>query len=106
MHQIINLAHLLRENHDQSLKNLAGHLSTRQLIRIAARIKQFPTADVYGILEDTFMIKFLPAITRKSLDKLIGSVGIEPQHDLNSEACVRCQILDGVLTIGCLEVLK
>uniref|UniRef100_A0AAR5PQP5 von Willebrand factor A domain-containing protein 8 n=2 Tax=Dendroctonus ponderosae TaxID=77166 RepID=A0AAR5PQP5_DENPD len=101
LHQIINLAHLLRENQDQSLKNLAGHLSTRQLIRIAARIKQFPTANVYGILEDTFMIKFLPSITRKSLDKLIGSVGIPPQDDLSHEASsVRCQVADGVLTIG------
>ncbi|KAH1005033.1 hypothetical protein HUJ04_006106 [Dendroctonus ponderosae] len=96
LHQIINLAHLLRENQDQSLKNLAGHLSTRQLIRIAARIKQFPTANVYGILEDTFMIKFLPSITRKSLDKLIGSVGIPPQDDLSHEASsVRCQVADG-----------
>ncbi|CAG9772643.1 unnamed protein product [Ceutorhynchus assimilis] len=102
LHKILNLAHLLRENQDQSLKNLAGHLSTRQLIRIAARIKQFPTENVYGILEETFMIKFLPSITRKSLEKLISNVGIIPPNSTidHGEENIRLEVKNNVLTIG------
>ncbi|KAL1505421.1 hypothetical protein ABEB36_004993 [Hypothenemus hampei] len=102
LHKIINLAHLLRENSDQSLRNLAGHLSTRQLIRIAARIKHYRPENVYGILEETFMIKFLPSITRKSLEKLIINVGI-PKNDILMEhepSNIRCEVKNNILTIG------
>ncbi|XP_050294276.1 LOW QUALITY PROTEIN: von Willebrand factor A domain-containing protein 8 [Anthonomus grandis grandis] len=102
LHKIIDLAHILRSNNDQSLKNLAGHLSTRQLIRIAARMKQFHTEDAYSMLEETFMLKFLPAITKKSLEKLILNVGIAPSEDFleRNEKNIRCEVVDGILTIG------
>ncbi|XP_066146647.1 von Willebrand factor A domain-containing protein 8 [Euwallacea fornicatus] len=102
LHKIINLAHLLRENQDRSLKNLAGHLSTRQLLRISGRLKRFHTENIYGILEETFMIKFLPSITRKSLENLISSVGITPQEKLLEHDCsnIKCEVKNNILTIG------
>ena len=94
---------MLRESQDHALKNLAGHLSTRQLIRIAARMKSFQTEDAYSMLEETFMAKFLPPLTRKSLEKTIIHCGIFPlEGDLveNGEQNIKCEVNDGVLTIG------
>ncbi|XP_030747712.1 von Willebrand factor A domain-containing protein 8 [Sitophilus oryzae] len=103
LHKIINLAHSLRGHQDATLKNLAGHLSTRQLIRIAARMKHFGNEDPYSILEETFMMKFLPSLTKKSLEKTIISEGIVPQDNpiLNrGEQNIKCEVKDNVLTIG------
>ncbi|KAL3279620.1 hypothetical protein HHI36_017125 [Cryptolaemus montrouzieri] len=98
LHQIIDLAHILRTNPDLTLKSLAGHLSTRQLVRIAARMKTFPT-DAYEAVEETFMMKFLPSLTKKALEKTIANVGIEPKNNLG-EKNVQCKIENGILKIG------
>lgn len=42
MKNIIELAQLLREATDPTIKNLAGTLSTRQLLRIAHRLTEYP----------------------------------------------------------------
>lgn len=82
-----------------SLKNLAGHLSTRQLLRIAARMKNFPTDDVYDTVQATFMIKFLPPMTRQALEKTLAKIGIVPPKTETSRS-IKCEIKNGVLTIG------
>lgn len=94
------MAHLLRNNRDLSLKNLAGHLSTRQLLRIAARMKNFPTTDIYETVQATFMIKFLPAMTRQALEKTLTKIGIVPTKSTSTHQNIKCEIKDGVLTIG------
>ncbi|KAG5885894.1 hypothetical protein JTB14_019153 [Gonioctena quinquepunctata] len=99
MHQIIELAHILRNSPDPTLKNLSGHLSTRQLIRIAARMKNYPTNNIYAILQETFMIKFLPSLTRQVLEKTIEKVKINPEES-NDEGLIKCEVKDGLLTIG------
>ncbi|KAF7279849.1 hypothetical protein GWI33_006657 [Rhynchophorus ferrugineus] len=103
LHKIINIAHALRENQDPALKNLAGHLSTRQLIRIAARMKSYGSEDPFAILEETFMMKFLPSLTKKSLERTIISMGIVQQNNqiLNrGEQNIKCEVKDNILTIG------
>ncbi|XP_044761445.1 von Willebrand factor A domain-containing protein 8 [Coccinella septempunctata] len=98
LHQIIDLAHTLRNSTDPTLKNLAGHLSTRQLMRIAARMKNYPT-DPYEALEETFMIQFLPSLAKKALEKTISKVGINPNPEESAKK-LECDVKDGVLTIG------
>lgn len=66
-------------------------------------MKIFKTENVYGILEETFMIKFLPSITRKSMEKLISGVGIVPLDNSilgREESNIRCEVNDNILTIG------
>ncbi|CAH1987082.1 unnamed protein product [Acanthoscelides obtectus] len=98
LHRIIDLAHMLRTSPDQSLQNLAGHLSTRQLLRIASRMKKYHTSP-FEILQETFMIKFLPSLTKQALEKTITNVGIVPSY-IKEDEPVECSVKDGILTIG------
>lgn len=82
-----------------SLRNLAGHLSTRQLLRLAARMKNFPTNSAYETIESTFMIKFLPPLTRHALEKTILKIGIS-QSKQETPNNIGYEIKDNILTIG------
>lgn len=78
---------------------MAGHLSTRQLLRIAARMKSFPTTDAYDTVQATFMIKFLPSMTRQAFEKTLSKIGIVPPKTKTIQN-IKCEIKDGVLIIG------
>lgn len=100
LHRIIDLAHILRESPDMTLRNIAGHLSTRQLLRIASRMQKFPTNDIYDILQDTFMIKFLPSLTRQGLEITLKNLGIEPLFPNENDEPLKCEVSDNIVTIG------
>ncbi|EFA13666.1 von Willebrand factor A domain-containing protein 8-like Protein [Tribolium castaneum] len=102
MHKIIELAHVLRHSGDQTLLNLAGHLSTRQILRLAARMSQFPTTDLYDVLETTFMVKFLPSLARGALERTFERLGVT--QAARDPISVKCEVQDGVLTIGASSV--
>ncbi|XP_017481252.1 PREDICTED: von Willebrand factor A domain-containing protein 8 [Rhagoletis zephyria] len=105
--KIINLSHYLRESSDPTLLNLAGTLSTRQLLKIARRISAFPSGNAggsdlisaYDILQNTFLAKFMPALPRAALEDAIARSGIEKT---STRSAIRLKITtDGnVLTIG------
>lgn len=96
--QLVDLAHVLRGNTDPTLQNLAGHLSTRQLLRIAARLEKYPNSSAYEAVESTFMAKFLPTFTRQALEKAVFKLKIVPNKTITSSA--RYRIDNSVLTIG------
>ncbi|CAH0553600.1 unnamed protein product [Brassicogethes aeneus] len=99
LHKIIDLAHILRNHPDATLRNLAGHLSTRQLLRISNRMKHFKIDNIYETMQETFMMQFLPSLTRQALEKTIAKLNIVPDlTDRNK--MVKCEVKDGVLTIG------
>uniref|UniRef100_V5I964 von Willebrand factor A domain-containing protein 8 n=1 Tax=Anoplophora glabripennis TaxID=217634 RepID=V5I964_ANOGL len=100
LYKLIELAHILRTSQDISLKNLAGHLSTRQLLRVAARLKHFPIDNPYDTIQEIFMMKFLPSLTRQVLEKTIRNIGISPNKKKAHIAKVKCEINDNILTIG------
>lgn len=62
-------------------------------------MRSFPTADVYGIVEDTFMIKFLPSVTRQGLEKTLAKIGIIPSKT-ETPKTVKCEVQNDILTIG------
>ncbi|XP_017778440.1 PREDICTED: von Willebrand factor A domain-containing protein 8 [Nicrophorus vespilloides] len=99
LHQIINLAHVLRDSPDPTLKNLSGHLSTRQLLRIASRMQKFPTDDAYDTIEKTFMAKFLPSLAREALEKTLDKVDILPNMSTTTNE-LKCEVVNDVVTIG------
>jgi hypothetical protein len=47
MKDVLALTHRLRDSEDTALASIASSLSTRQLIRIAKRLKQFPEEDAH-----------------------------------------------------------
>ena len=79
---------------------MSGHLSTRQLLRIAARFKKYPSDDVYETVEATFMMKFLPPITRDALQKTMDMINIITKKNKTVDVAVKYGITDDVLTIG------
>ncbi|XP_022919882.1 von Willebrand factor A domain-containing protein 8 [Onthophagus taurus] len=99
LHQIIELAHVLREHLDPTLRNLSGHLSTRQLLRIASRMQKYSTDDAYETIEATFMMKFLPNLTRDALERTLNNLGIR-KVESDEDVSVKYGIVDKVLTIG------
>ncbi|CAG4971078.1 unnamed protein product [Colias eurytheme] len=104
LHSIINLADQLRNSEDSTLKNLSSSLSTRQLLRIASRMAQYPTDSAYETIQRTFLAKFLPNLARRALDGASQKIGIEPPSKFglfgNSEKKIGCSVKNGVLTIG------
>ncbi|CAK1551283.1 unnamed protein product, partial [Leptosia nina] len=103
LHSIIDLADQLRHSDDSTLKNLSSSLSTRQLLRIASRMSQYPTDSAYETIQRTFLAKFLPNLARRALDGACQKIGIEPPvrfGRFEPEIKVSCAIQNGVLTIG------
>lgn len=99
--KVINLSHSLREASDASLQNLAGTLSTRQLIKIARHMSAYPT-DTYEILQNTFLMKFMPALPRAALESAIKKVGIRPSSEEGQRPEIR--VVDNKLRIGKTEM--
>lgn len=104
MRTIIELAHLLRENKDSSLKKLSGHLSLRQLLRIAARLQRFPSDDVYSILEEIFMINFLPSLTKNALINIMKKFDINFPKKTDGNDVICCEINNNILKIGSTQI--
>uniref|UniRef100_A0AAG5DY10 von Willebrand factor A domain-containing protein 8 n=1 Tax=Anopheles atroparvus TaxID=41427 RepID=A0AAG5DY10_ANOAO len=74
MEQILQLAHHLRASPDDVQQALAGNLSTRQLLRIARRLKQYGGAgrqSAAELVHATFMSKFMPSVARGVLESAV-----------------------------------
>lgn len=62
-------------------------------------MKIYPTEDAYETIQDTFMIKFLPPLTRQALEKTLHKLKITPTFTpLPKE--IKCEIHNDILTIG------
>ena len=99
---MLQLAHRLRTSDDSSLANIANSLSTRQLLRIARRQKQFPEDDenVRQIVYKAIMHSFLPALPREAVNKEMEQIGIKDQDIKAHLGNLKCVIENDALTIG------
>ncbi|KAH8408927.1 hypothetical protein KR009_003780 [Drosophila setifemur] len=81
MEPLLQLAQRLRSSQDPLLQGLAGTLSTRQLLKLARRLAAYPDSelsDVHEMLQNTFLARFMPALSRNALDQALQQVGIQP----------------------------
>lgn len=62
-------------------------------------MKAFPSTSAYETIKETFMIQFLPSLTRQALEKTIEKLKILP-NEMNLEEMVVCEIKNDILTIG------
>ncbi|XP_044576312.1 von Willebrand factor A domain-containing protein 8 [Cotesia glomerata] len=99
MLKIIELAHTLRSSKDSTLQSLAGSLSTRQLLRIAARMSKYPSDNVYETVQKACLARFLPAVSKQALIDCMKQLGINPVKS-NVEESIKCIVDDNTLTIG------
>uniref|UniRef100_A0A2M3ZH50 von Willebrand factor A domain-containing protein 8 n=1 Tax=Anopheles braziliensis TaxID=58242 RepID=A0A2M3ZH50_9DIPT len=80
MEQIVNLAHRLRSSGDPVMRTLSANLSTRQLLRIARRLRQYgeraAQRNAADIVHATFLSKFMPNLARNVLESAMERTGI------------------------------
>ncbi|KAI9565843.1 hypothetical protein GHT06_009640 [Daphnia sinensis] len=101
MHPVLKLAQHVRQSNDPTLNSLAPSLSTRQLLRLAKRLKEYPSSDPWGLVERTCLSQFLPRLPQEALRRAMESCGIEKTASLetrDSQLC--CTVKNGILTIG------
>ncbi|KAG8186062.1 hypothetical protein JTE90_005415 [Oedothorax gibbosus] len=82
---ILQFTHKLRNSKDDALKNISASFSTRQLIRMARRLELFPEEDIYNLVTQSCLMKFLPPLTKQSLDDVLRSSDIYEPAKSDSE---------------------
>lgn len=106
MGKLLTFVHELRKSTDPAMVSIAASLSTRQLIRIARRLSNFPSKDLHGIIQKACMSSFLPKLPRDSLEQTMNAADIKemPKSEMdtnnNPDHLIVCSVKDGTLTIG------
>jgi len=98
---LFDLSDHLRRSRDPTCQALANSLSTRNLLRIAKRVSNFPDESLYDIIHNACMSRFLPKLAKQTLDQTLEQVGIAPKsQDTDLELSTSCSVKDNVLRIG------
>ncbi|CAG5105530.1 Oidioi.mRNA.OKI2018_I69.chr1.g2207.t1.cds [Oikopleura dioica] len=66
-------AHSLRSSTDPALRSIAQSFSTKQLIRVARRISEYPSLNLREELQRAALTNFLPLSTQEALDRQMSS---------------------------------
>ncbi|KAL7742632.1 hypothetical protein ACLKA6_002000 [Drosophila palustris] len=101
MKLLMALAQILRSSSDPMLQGLSERLSTRQLLKLGRRLAAYPESDVYELLQNTFLIKFMPSLLRARLEQAMKQAGIHQssnQDSINNSR--RISVEDNKLRIG------
>ena len=99
MADIMTVTHKLRSSEDASLRSVATNLSTRQLLRLARRLNKYPDETASNLINKACLGRFLPALAKDSLDKMLERLGIEKTVPV-LDPDISCSVDDKVLTIG------
>eukprot|EP00088_Acartia_fossae_P010900 TRINITY_DN15467_c2_g1_i2.p1 TRINITY_DN15467_c2_g1~~TRINITY_DN15467_c2_g1_i2.p1 ORF type:complete len:537 (+),score=101.70 TRINITY_DN15467_c2_g1_i2:81-1613(+) len=97
--EILRITHKLRSAEDASLRSISTSLSTRQLIRIAKRLQRFPDESTYSAINKACLSRFLPALAKETLQKLLEKSGIEKDF-IEEDPNIKCLAENNMLTIG------
>jgi len=106
LNKLFDFVHTLRQSHDGTLQSLASSLSTRQLLRIARRLSEFPGEDLHSIIHKACLARFLPRLAQSALNQTLESAGITPPaspaepRQSDYQDAVTCSVKDGVIRIG------
>lgn len=105
MNALTSFVHQLRSSTDPAMVSIASSLSTRQLIRVAKRIAQFPSKDVYGIIEKACLARFLPQLPKTGLHQSMEAAGIHSTKTSTTDSTaldqsITSEISNGKLRIG------
>ncbi|XP_016937195.2 von Willebrand factor A domain-containing protein 8 [Drosophila suzukii] len=103
MESLLKLAQLLRSSQDPLLQGLAGTLSTRQLLKLARRLAAYPQSelsDVHEMLQNTFLARFMPTLSRSALEQAIQQVDIRPRETKPRSTKDQIAVEENTLRIG------
>ncbi|XP_029645766.1 von Willebrand factor A domain-containing protein 8 [Octopus sinensis] len=99
---LLKFVHNMRASTDPAFVSLASSLSTRQLLRIAHRLANFPSEDLGSIIQKACLSKFLPRMVRLSLEQALQDAGLETSTNMkftNLEEATTCEVKDGMVRI-------
>ena len=99
MADIMTVTHKLRSSEDASLRSVATNLSTRQLLRLARRLNMYPDESAYTLINKACLGRFLPALAKETLEKMLEKLGVEKSISTLDEN-IKCNVHGGTLTIG------
>ncbi|XP_005370937.1 von Willebrand factor A domain-containing protein 8 [Microtus ochrogaster] len=103
LEKLLSVTHKLRETQDPTAQSLAGSLSTRQLLRIARRLSQYPNENLHDAITKACLSRFLPSLARSALEKNLADAAIEISAGDSLETELenyKCEIVSGSLWIG------
>ncbi|KAM7321273.1 hypothetical protein ACRRTK_019365 [Alexandromys fortis] len=103
LEKLLSVTHKLRETQDPTAQSLAGSLSTRQLLRIARRLSQYPNENLHDAITKACLSRFLPSLARSALEKNLADATIEISAGDSLEPELenyKCEIVSGSLRIG------
>ncbi|KFB42502.1 AGAP000545-PA-like protein [Anopheles sinensis] len=112
MEQVLRLAQHLRASSDDVQQALAANLSTRQLLRIARRLKQYGDGGQLSageIVHATFMSKFMPSVARGVLESAMRrcmDAGGLREATGEGRRPVEVELTDDTLRIGSTSVAR
>ncbi|XP_033638187.1 von Willebrand factor A domain-containing protein 8-like [Asterias rubens] len=104
---LLKVTHFLRSSGDTTLQSLASSLSTRNLLRIARRLTNYPDEGLHEAINKACLSRFLPPQARQALDKALRDCGIHAQQaadDVDVERALSCEVRNGKLRIGDTEM--
>ncbi|WAR13926.1 VWA8-like protein [Mya arenaria] len=88
--KLLTFTHRLRNSTDPTISSIAASLSSRQLIRVARRLANFPTEDLYSI-----------TALEQSLEDLSITPPAQPTQSIdNIEKSITCEVKDNKVRIG------
>ncbi|KAI8855148.1 AAA domain-containing protein [Chytridium lagenaria] len=85
LESLLKFVAALRKQTDDSLKNVAGALSTRQLLRISHHLASFPHDSLHDLLIKATLGPFQPLMAREIFEEFLKKFGIEPLCTTSSE---------------------
>ncbi|KAK7868613.1 hypothetical protein R5R35_008422 [Gryllus longicercus] len=95
---VMRVAHRMRESDDPAVRALSSSLSTRQLLRIAKRMRAYPGDSPANAIYRACLARFLPALPRQALDKILLD---EDLPLINAEtSSPTCKVEGEKVTIG------
>ncbi|XP_052760098.1 von Willebrand factor A domain-containing protein 8-like [Mya arenaria] len=103
--KLLTFTHRLRNSTDPTISSIAASLSSRQLIRVARRLANFPTEDLYSIVQKACLARFLPRLAKTALEQSLEDLSITPpaqptQSIDNIEKSITCEVKDNKVRIG------
>jgi len=100
LEDVLRATHKLRSSEDTSLKSISTSLSTRQLLRVARRLQQFPEESTYSVINKACLARFLPSLARETLERELDKIGIRKGNNPAEDPDIKCTVQDNMLTIG------
>uniref|UniRef100_A0A2C9MAM2 von Willebrand factor A domain-containing protein 8 n=1 Tax=Biomphalaria glabrata TaxID=6526 RepID=A0A2C9MAM2_BIOGL len=104
LNKLFDFVHKLRASSDGTLQSLASSFSTRQLLRVARRLAQFSSEDLYSVIHKACLARFLPRLAQSALNQTLEECQVLPtdkDHHLDDyQHSISCEVKDGIVRLG------